>query len=81
MKADAILLAVSAALSRSDACQEGSDVGEAETLAAADGYPFALQCGLCDPPPVVDVAHNLICGNPHIREEDLVEVGSAVDLA
>jgi hypothetical protein len=47
---------------------------------AADGHPLVHQRGLRDHPARADVAEPVGVGDPHVGEEDLVELGLACDL-
>ena len=47
---------------------------------AADEVALVHQRGLRDGPPVVDTAEHMRVGNPHTRQERLVEVRNAGDL-
>jgi hypothetical protein len=48
---------------------------------ATDGDPLVHQCGLGDPPALADIAEAQAVRDPHVGEEDLVELSLAGELA
>ena len=48
--------------------------------AGSDGHPFVHEHGGGHVPAVVEIAEEVIGRDPHVREEDLVEMHAAVDL-
>ena len=66
---------------RAGALRERHDVTPADASPAADHRPLVREHRVGDAPPFVDRPEPARVGNGHVREEHLVEVRHAVDLA
>ncbi len=61
--------------------ERGDHSALARQRPAADRHPFVHQRGLGDPPAFADVAQAQAVRDPHVSEEDLVELGLTGELA